>query len=89
MWVDTAVTNGVILTGDSSTDEDSVCNEEGDLDDQDSGTPPEKERDRERIRNTNETPMQQVLIHSDSSSTGSAKEASPMQRPPKLPERNR
>ncbi|CAG7718035.1 unnamed protein product [Allacma fusca] len=73
-------------SGDSSTDDDSVGNEEADLDDQDSGTPPDRERDRNRV--TNE-PTQQIVIHSDSSSTGSARETPPMLRPPKLPERNR
>ncbi len=74
-------------SGDSSTDDDSVGNEEGDLDDQDSGTPPE--RGDRNSRTANDTPTQQVLIHSDSSSTGSARETPPMNRPPKLPERNR
>ncbi|CAL8101663.1 unnamed protein product [Orchesella dallaii] len=76
-------------SGDSSTDDDSVGNEEGDLDDQDSGTPPERDRGDRNNRTANDTPTQQVLIHSDSSSTGSARETPPMNRPPKLPERNR
>ena len=75
--------------GDSSTDDDSVGNEDGDLDDQGSNSPPEGPRDNSSGRTANETPTQQVVIHSDSSSTGSARETPPMQRPPKLPERNR
>ena len=74
------------IIGDSSTDDESVGNEEGDLEDQDSGTPPE--RDQERERNNRAAPTQKV-IHSDSSSTGSARETPPMLRPPALPERNR
>lgn len=64
----------MLSTGDSSTDDDSAGNEEGDHEDPDSGTPQE---------------TQQLLIHSDSSSTGSASRETPMLRPPKLPERNR
>ncbi|XP_035702936.1 disco-interacting protein 2 isoform X5 [Folsomia candida] len=64
---------------DSSTDDDSVGNEEGDHEDQDSGTPPE----RSAGRVTNETP--QPLVISDSSSGSQTQ----MSGPPKLPERNR
>lgn len=89
--MDTEVINLSFLiscgVGDSSTDDDSVGNEGEDLDDQDSGTPPE--RGDRNCRTASDTPTQQVLIHSDSSSTGSARETPPMQRPPKLPERNR
>jgi len=50
------------------------------------GTP--SDRDKGRGPNV-DVPTQQVLIHSDSSSAGSARETPPMSRPPKLPERNR
>lgn len=73
------------------------------MDDQDSSSPLEKDRDSRSggagsgggsgsrtNRASNDTPTQQILIHSDSSSTGSnKKETPPMSRPPKLPERNK